>query len=51
MENQQLLEIVHISKSLGGVVALNDVSLSVLKGECHAVVGENGPGKQPLSIF
>jgi rhamnose transport system ATP-binding protein len=48
MENGQLLEIVHVSKRFGGVAALNDVSLSVLQGECHAVVGENGAGKTTL---
>ena len=37
-----ILEMKHITKEFPGVKALDDVSLSVLRGEIHAVVGENG---------
>ena len=32
----------HITKTFGGVKALEDVSLSFSPGEIHAVIGENG---------
>src|SRR5229473_1461131 len=37
-----------ISKSFGRTRALQDVSVSVLPGECHALVGRNGAGKSTL---
>ena len=43
-----ILEMKHITKEFPGVKALDDVSLSVLRGEIHAVVGENGAGKSTL---
>ncbi|MCA9152291.1 MAG: sugar ABC transporter ATP-binding protein, partial [Planctomycetales bacterium] len=43
-----MLEICELSKSYGGVPALSDVSLTVRRGEVHAVCGENGAGKSTL---
>src|SRR2546427_5816751 len=37
-----------VSKSFGETRALIDVSLNVLSGECHGLVGRNGAGKSTL---
>jgi simple sugar transport system ATP-binding protein len=37
-----------VSKTFGETKALIDVSLSVLAGECHGLVGRNGAGKSTL---
>lgn len=48
MNDAILLNLRNISKSFGGVQALDDVTIEVKKGEIHAIVGENGAGKSTL---
>lgn len=43
-----ILEVRGVTKRFPGVTALDDVSLSVVHGACHALCGENGAGKSTL---
>lgn len=45
MPQSPILSVTNLSKSFAGVSALNNVHLSVQKGEVHALMGENGAGK------
>lgn len=43
-----IIGINRITKTFGGVTALNDVRFDIAAGSLHAIVGENGAGKSTL---
>ncbi len=47
-EHEYILRMEHCRKEFPGVVALDDVSLRVKRGEVHGLMGENGAGKSTI---
>jgi branched-chain amino acid transport system ATP-binding protein len=43
-----LLRVEHLVRRFGGIVATDNVSLDVSRGELHAIIGPNGAGKTTL---
>jgi branched-chain amino acid transport system ATP-binding protein len=43
-----LLQVENLAKRFGGIVATDDLALTVASGELHAVIGPNGAGKTTL---
>jgi branched-chain amino acid transport system ATP-binding protein len=45
---EPILTVERLSKRFGGLTATNDLSMSIARGEVHAVIGPNGAGKTTL---
>ena len=48
MAEEYVIEMNHIRKEFPGIVANDDITLQLKKGEIHALLGENGAGKSTL---
>ena len=47
-ESPYVIEMCHITKEFPGIVANDDITLQLKRGEIHALLGENGAGKSTL---
>ncbi|MFR1593863.1 MAG: ATP-binding cassette domain-containing protein, partial [Christensenellales bacterium] len=46
--SEYIIEMLHITKEFPGIIANDDITLQLKKGEIHALLGENGAGKSTL---
>jgi len=48
VEEPYAIEMLHITKRFPGIIANDDITLQLKRGEIHALLGENGAGKSTL---
>ena len=48
MEKNYIIEMLNITKRFPGIIANDNITLQLEKGEIHALLGENGAGKSTL---
>ena len=48
MDSEYIIEMLNIRKEFPGIVANDDITLRLKRGEIHALLGENGAGKSTL---
>ncbi len=48
MSSEYVIEMLHITKEFPGIIANDDITLQLRRGEIHALLGENGAGKSTL---
>ena len=48
VDNTKMMDIKNIVLRFGGVVAIQNISFDIFKGEIRAIIGPNGAGKSSM---